>query len=71
MEMRNFNVWFKSARLNQRRCIKIEPTSEGDIRWDEQHTGFPEGIGLYGMPALVTGFVVCLFIGFTMIEKAR
>jgi YedE family putative selenium metabolism protein len=26
----------------------------------------PDGVGPYGIPALIVGFVVCLFIGFTM-----
>ncbi len=29
----------------------------------------PAGVGPYGIPAVVTGFAVCLFIGFTMREK--
>jgi len=29
----------------------------------------PEGVGLYGIPAVIIGLLVCLFIGFTMREK--
>lgn len=29
----------------------------------------PAGVGPYGIPAVIIGFVVCLFIGFTMREK--
>lgn len=29
----------------------------------------PEGVGPYGIPALIIGLLVCLFIGFTMREK--
>lgn len=29
----------------------------------------PNGVGPYGIPAVIIGFVVCLFIGFTMREK--
>jgi len=30
----------------------------------------PNGVGPYGIPAVVIGFLVCLFIGFTMRKKA-
>jgi len=30
----------------------------------------PEGVGTYGIPAVVVGLLVCLFIGFTMRRKS-
>ncbi len=29
----------------------------------------PDGVGPYGIPAVIIGFLVCLFVGFTMREK--
>ncbi len=29
----------------------------------------PSGVGPYGIPAVIIGFLVCLFIGFTMRKK--
>lgn len=33
--------------------------------------GSPKGIGPYAIPAVVIGFLVCLFIGFTMRERTQ
>ena len=31
----------------------------------------PKGVGLYTIPAVVIGFLVCLFIGFAMRERTQ
>ena len=30
----------------------------------------PEGVGPYGIPAVIIGLLVCLFIGFTMRKQS-
>ena len=30
----------------------------------------PKGVGPYGIEAVIIGFIVCLFIGFTMRKKS-